>query len=160
MEKTALETQIGGNHYKKYDYEPIEFFMDHQFNAALIYAMKYVSRYPDKNPDDLEKALHCLDIYMDYIKDKLDKNIWYNIHIPTLEEAVKFTSQCEPVVANALISIIACNTNYYALIPEAEGEFDPDMELLPKPDYKKLVTNVTKAKVAIMEMQKHYETRT
>ena len=34
MEKTALETQIGGSHYKKFEYQPIEFFMDNNFNAA------------------------------------------------------------------------------------------------------------------------------
>lgn len=53
-----LQEQVGGNHYKKFNYQPITFLMDENINTALGYAIKYVSRYPNKNPDDLEKAVY------------------------------------------------------------------------------------------------------
>lgn len=107
MEKTTLKTQIGGSHYKKFEYQPIEFFMDNQFNAALTYAMKYVSRYPNKNPDDLDKALHCIDLFAEWAIKKLN-NEAYPVIIPSFIEIYRFTKQFDPVISNALLAIIAC----------------------------------------------------
>ena len=156
MEKTALETQIGGNHYKKYGYQPIEFFMDHQFNAALTYAMKYVSRYPDKNPDDLEKALHCLNIFSEWVTKKLDSNESYPIVLPLLSHVHEFISQFDAVKSSALLALMNCNDDYFDSV-DIEGVKGYKAQT---PNYRKLVINVNKAKVAIMEMQKYYETRT
>lgn len=156
MEKTALETQIGGSHYKKFEYQPIEFFMDNNFNAALTYAMKYVSRYPNKNPDDLDKALHCIDLFYEWAYQKLKANEAYPVIIPFFNEIYRFTSQFESVISNALLAIIACNADYFRAIP-IEDRIGLKEQV---PDFSQLQSNIAKAKVAIMEVGKYYETRT
>ena len=153
MEKTALEEQIGGNHYKKFEYQPIEFFMDNQFNTALTYAMKYVSRYPNKNPDDLEKALHCIDLFYEWTYQKLKTGEAYPIIIPYFNEIYRFTSQFEPVISNVLLAIIACNTDYFNAIPIEDRIGFKKQEA----DFIRLHVNVAKAKAAIMEIEKYYE---
>lgn len=156
MEKTALETQIGGNHYKKFEYQPIEFFMDNQFNAALTYAMKYVSRYPNKNPDDLEKALHCIDLFYEWAYQKLKANDTYPVIIPFFDEIYHFTSQFEPVISNALLAIVACNTDYFRAIPlEDRNGLKEQVS-----NFSQLQSNVSKAKAAIEQVRQYYETRT
>jgi hypothetical protein len=156
MEKTALETQIGGSHYKKFEYQPIEFFMDNNFNAALTYAMKYVSRYPNKNPDNLDKALHCIDLFYEWTYAKLKANDTYPVIIPFFDEIYRFTSQFEPVISNALLSIVACNTDYFRTIPlEDRNGLKEQVS-----DFSQLQSNVTKAKAAIEQVRQYYETRT
>lgn len=60
---SALDTQVGGNHYKKYEYQPIEYFMDSKMNPLSSKISKYVIRYKDKNGlEDLEKALQLSEI--------------------------------------------------------------------------------------------------
>lgn len=148
MEKTALDTQIGGNHYKKFEYQPIEFFMDNQFNTALTYAMKYVSRYPNKNPDDLDKALHCIDLFYEWVYQKLKANETYPIITPFFNEIYRFTNQFEPVISNALQAIIACHTDYFKVLPLEDRTFSKQV-----PDFKQLQYNVTKAKEAIEQVR-------
>lgn len=59
-ENDPLKTQVGGDHYKKYKYQPVEFFKDMgglDFLRANI--LKYVARWRDKGGvEDLKKALH------------------------------------------------------------------------------------------------------
>lgn len=155
MENNALETQIGGNHYKKFEYQPIEFFMDNQFNTALTYAMKYVSRYPNKNPDDLDKALHCIDLFYEWAYQKLKANESYLVAIPVFNEIYRFTNQFEPLISNALQAIIVCHTDYFRVIPLEDRTFKEQV-----PDFKQLQHNVTKAKEAIEQVRQYYETRT
>jgi len=71
----ALDVQIGGNHYKKYKIQPMEYAMKNNLNACQFNIVKYVTRYKDKNGlDDLKKAKHCIDIIiqMEYedVKDQ------------------------------------------------------------------------------------------
>lgn len=100
-------TQVGGNHYKKFQYQPIHFLMDITCNSALSYAIKYVSRYPNKNPDDLDKAIHCLKLYEEWVIKKYDDEDYVG------EQAVldflkihRFTSQFEPKVSSAIQNIL------------------------------------------------------
>lgn len=100
--------QVGGDHYKKFDYQPIHFLMDINCNTALGYAIKYVSRYPNKNPDDLDKAVHCLKLYEEWVVKKYDDEYYVG------EQAVldflkihKFTSQFEPKVSSAIQDILS-----------------------------------------------------
>lgn len=60
----SLQVQVGGSHYKKYHIQPLEFAKKIGLGAICFCAFKYVTRYKDKQgEEDLEKALHCLDIY-------------------------------------------------------------------------------------------------
>ncbi len=62
MRDKANDRQVGGNHYKKFEYEPWDFFHDASVHPILAFAIKYVVRWRDKNGvADLEKAIHCLE---------------------------------------------------------------------------------------------------
>lgn len=59
----ALNTQVGGNHYKKYKIQPIEFFIANDIPYAEAAVIKYVVRHKDKNgKEDLDKAIHLIQI--------------------------------------------------------------------------------------------------
>lgn len=60
-------TQVGGNHYQGYDYQPIELIEDLKLNFTEGCILKYAIRFRDKGgKDDLLKAL-------DYVKRELKK---------------------------------------------------------------------------------------
>jgi hypothetical protein len=64
--KTALERQEGGSHYKKYPIQPIQYAMTNNLNYCQANAIKYVTRYRDKNgKEDLLKAIHNLEILLE-----------------------------------------------------------------------------------------------
>ena len=72
---SALETQVGGNHYKKYgDYQPWQVFEKWMTPEELKGAMKkevitYLARESDKGGrEDIEKAMHTLQIYLELTK--------------------------------------------------------------------------------------------
>lgn len=57
--ESSLDIQIGGNHYKKFAYQPVQFAVDMSLNFIQGNIVKYVSRYKDKNGvEDLRKVLH------------------------------------------------------------------------------------------------------
>jgi hypothetical protein len=58
----ALETQIGGSHYKTFAIQPLEFCLKNNIPFAEGNVIKYVCRYQHKNGlEDLLKARHYLD---------------------------------------------------------------------------------------------------
>ena len=75
MQQKPLDTQIGGNHYKDLKIQPIEYIMANNLNYCQGNAIKYLTRYKDKNGlEDLKKAKHYIDIliqleYPNEIKD-------------------------------------------------------------------------------------------
>ena len=63
------DTQIGGNHYKKYKISPMEFLHINKIPVLEAGIIKYVIRHKDKNgKEDLLKARHIIDclIQFDY----------------------------------------------------------------------------------------------
>lgn len=63
---SALNTQEGGDHYKKYPVQPIEYAMANGLNYCQANAIKYVTRYKDKNgAEDLRKAIHNIEILLE-----------------------------------------------------------------------------------------------
>jgi len=57
-----LDTQVGGNHYKRMAIQPIEFIMANGLGFCAGNVIKYVCRAPSKgNVEDLRKARHYLD---------------------------------------------------------------------------------------------------
>lgn len=64
MEKhTALDTQVGGEHYKEYKIQPVEFIHANNIGFLEGNVIKYVMRHRSKNKrQDLEKARHYLDL--------------------------------------------------------------------------------------------------
>lgn len=68
----ALETQIGGSHYKDMAIQPMTYSMANGLDACQHTIVKYVSRFRQKNGiEDLEKAKHCIDLLIEFEKAKL-----------------------------------------------------------------------------------------
>lgn len=64
--KKALDVQEGGNHYKKYKIQPIEFCYANNIPAIEASVIKYAIRHRDKNGvEDINKAIHLLNILKD-----------------------------------------------------------------------------------------------
>lgn len=70
---SATDIQVGGNHYLGLKIQPMEYSMANNLNACQHTAIKYITRYKDKNgKQDLLKAKHTIDllIAMEYGDDK------------------------------------------------------------------------------------------
>lgn len=81
MKETALNTQVGGSHYKDMVIQPVEFIERNNLGFCVGNVIKYVCRYKSKNGiEDLEKAKHYLDILIDIEKDK--NNELESVEIP------------------------------------------------------------------------------
>ena len=59
----AMDKQIGGDHYKQFKIEPIEFIEKNKLSFCQGNVIKYVTRFRDKNGlEDLKKAKHYIDL--------------------------------------------------------------------------------------------------
>ena len=68
---SALDTQVGGSHYKNFAIEPVEFCQKNNLNYCESNIIKYVVRHRYKNKsEDLEKARHYLDLLMEIEYEK------------------------------------------------------------------------------------------
>lgn len=62
MKNKANNKQIGGDHYRKAEYQHWDFVSDAKLHYLVGCATKYIARWKDKNSvQDLEKALHYID---------------------------------------------------------------------------------------------------
>ena len=69
--KSALDTQVGGDHYKTMKIQPITFIMENNLSFAVGNIIKYVCRYDKKNGlEDIQKARQ----YLDFLEDKWNKD--------------------------------------------------------------------------------------
>ena len=67
----ATDRQVGGNHYKGFKIQPIEFSMANGLNACQHSAIKYIIRKKGdkaKRVEDIDKAIHFLQIYREMIE--------------------------------------------------------------------------------------------
>ena len=63
---SALHKQEGGNHYKGYSIQPIEYIHANNIPFAEASVIKYVTRWRDKNGvSDLKKAIHFLELLIE-----------------------------------------------------------------------------------------------
>jgi hypothetical protein len=63
---SALDTQVGGKHYKQFKIQPVEFIHINRLGYIVGNIIKYVCRYPFKNGiEDLRKARQYLDILIE-----------------------------------------------------------------------------------------------
>lgn len=70
---SANETQVGGNHYKQFQYEPWDVILDWQLGYLDGNAVKYLSRWRHKNGvQDLQKARHYIDKLIEVETGKQD----------------------------------------------------------------------------------------
>lgn len=63
---SALDTQIGGTHYKNFAIEPIEFIHKNGIGFCEGNAIKYLVRWKEKGgKQDLLKARHYIDLLLE-----------------------------------------------------------------------------------------------
>ena len=66
-----MAVQVGGGHYKGMAIQPMEYSMKNGLDPCQHTIIKYVSRFRDKaGIEDLEKAKHCIDMLIQFEKDK------------------------------------------------------------------------------------------
>lgn len=71
MAGSAWKTQVGGNHYTKLEIQPMEYSMRNGLDPLQHTAIKYVTRFRDKNGiEDLMKARDCIDMLIEYEKGR------------------------------------------------------------------------------------------
>lgn len=64
--KKTLETQEGGNHYKKMNIEPIEFIVKNNIEYREGNIIKYICRHKFKNgAEDVRKAIHYAEMILE-----------------------------------------------------------------------------------------------
>lgn len=64
---SASETQVAGNHYSKLKIQPMEYCLQNNLNYSQSNAIKYITRYKDKNGiEDLKKAIHCIELLIEF----------------------------------------------------------------------------------------------
>jgi hypothetical protein len=62
----ALETQVGGDHYRSMAIQPIEFIVGNNIPYREANVIKYVTRWRNKNGvEDLRKARHYIDMLIE-----------------------------------------------------------------------------------------------
>ena len=72
--KSAKDTQVGGDHYKKLKIQVSDYIYENNLNWYQGNAIKYLSRYNSKNSDtakqieDLNKAIHYIQLLIEKIK--------------------------------------------------------------------------------------------
>lgn len=85
----SWDIQIGGDHYKKYKIQPMDYSMQNGLDPLQHTVIKYVTRFRDKNQpvEDLRKARHCIDMLLD-IEMKLIKEDeeYYNNALTAVSE--------------------------------------------------------------------------
>lgn len=69
---SALDTQIGGTHYKKFAIEPIEFIHRNGIGFCEGNAIKYLVRWREKGgKQDLLKAKHYIDLLLELENERI-----------------------------------------------------------------------------------------
>jgi len=62
----ATQRQVGGDHYKRFNIQPIDFIMDNELDWCEANVVKYVTRWQYKNGmEDLRKAMHYLQLLIE-----------------------------------------------------------------------------------------------
>lgn len=62
-DKKAIDTQVGGDHYKQMKIQPVDFIYENNIPYIEANVIKYVCRHKYKNGlQDLEKAKHYIDL--------------------------------------------------------------------------------------------------
>ena len=100
----SLQTQVGGSHYKKYAIQPLEFAEKAELTPIIFCIFKYVCRFKDKGRprEDLRKALHCIDVFLECGRVKtLAFDVKY---------IIDFLSQFDKTHGSALFEVLKLQT--------------------------------------------------
>ena len=71
---SALDTQVGGEHYKQLPIQPVEYIYANQIGYFEGNVIKYVSRWKSKHGiSDLRKAAHYIELLIELEERKIAK---------------------------------------------------------------------------------------
>jgi hypothetical protein len=71
----AIDTQVGGGHYKDMKIQPIQYTLANNLGFCEGNIIKYISRYKNKNGvEDLMKAKHYIELLMEQYKKESNEN--------------------------------------------------------------------------------------
>lgn len=69
-ESKPLDKQEGGDHYKHLKIQPWEYTFANDLGPVEHTVLRYITRWKNKNGiEDLKKARHTLDIYIEHLED-------------------------------------------------------------------------------------------
>jgi hypothetical protein len=67
----SYKKQVGGNHYKNYKIQPVEFIIKNNIGFVEGNIIKYVLRFKEKGGvQDLNKAKHYIELLIDSTKSR------------------------------------------------------------------------------------------
>jgi len=70
---SAYDRQEAGNHYAKLKIQPMQYALANELNYGQSNAIKYLTRYKDKNGiEDLKKAIHCIELLIEYEESNIE----------------------------------------------------------------------------------------
>jgi len=76
---SALNTQVGGSHYKDLPIQPVEFIERNNLGFCAGNVIKYVCRYKNKNGiEDLKKAKHYLELLIEIEENEYNNSVSSN----------------------------------------------------------------------------------
>lgn len=88
----SWDNQVGGNHYKNYKIQPMEYSMKNALDPLQHSVIKYVTRFRDKNQpvEDLRKARHCIEMLIDIEMQLIEEDEkYYHNALTRCQEAKK-----------------------------------------------------------------------
>lgn len=95
----ALDTQVGGDHYKKLKIQPVEYIVANNIGYLEGNVIKYVTRWRDKGGvRDLEKAKHYIDMLMELQNQKAKAGMLELVQ----EELEKAKAEDTPMLAETI----------------------------------------------------------
>ena len=63
---SVLDTQVGGNHYKTMEIQPVEYILKNKLGWCEGNIVKYISRHRQKGErKDIEKVIHYAQMILD-----------------------------------------------------------------------------------------------
>jgi hypothetical protein len=68
---SSFDEQVGGDHYKRFKIQPLEYALQNDLGICEHAVIKYVTRWRDKGgADDLLKARHYIDLLLEFESEK------------------------------------------------------------------------------------------
>lgn len=107
----AIESQVGGSHYKDMAFQPIELIAALRCSFIQGCIIKYISRYKNKNgAQDIKKCIHYAQLAIELGDRKLHKNSDY------LKEVNMFIAQNKLTILQRCIILNSLNNKYNTVI--------------------------------------------
>jgi len=66
----ASSKQVGGDHYKKHNIQPLDIIDEYGLDYYLGNVLKYILRDKESRKQDINKAIHYLELYKERVLDE------------------------------------------------------------------------------------------